>query len=330
MIHHGTIRKYAAALLDLFNGLEIQYTDSNGTTISRNIPIKYSTREKIAILDTYTAEQLASGNTNVLPRASLALSTLIKADQRVTNKNNKIGIVKTPTTYEYMYNSVPYEFTFELAIVCRGMNEACMVIEQIAPKFNPTVNIDIWDASNLDEPTRIPVKLLDIGIESDEYEELSSNLVTVNVGLSLMGNLYPTIKETQKIKEFKMYMNESNGGFFKHSAILGWDVADGVLSNETLTEVMDTADYPPVIIDVVTTDVVAIGTIDLSVIYEDADNKLSELTFDWTVVLGNATIAGNLDRAQLTINGAGTIEIQVTITDYHGNYATLAKTFNVL
>ena len=35
MIHHGTIRKYTAALLDLFNGIEIQYEDSNGCGYSK-------------------------------------------------------------------------------------------------------------------------------------------------------------------------------------------------------------------------------------------------------------------------------------------------------
>jgi hypothetical protein len=135
-------------------------------------------------LDNFSTEQLLAGNTNTLPRGAIALSTMIKAEQRTTNKNLKIGKVKGENTFEYMYNSVPFEFTFELAIMCRGMNEAAMIIEQIAPKFNPTVNIDVWDAENLNEPTRIPVKLLDIGIESNEYDELSSNIVTVNVGTS--------------------------------------------------------------------------------------------------------------------------------------------------
>ena len=328
MIHHGTIRKYTAALLDFFNGIEIQYEDSNGTVRSRNVPIKYSSREKINVLSDYLTEQLVSGNTNVLPRASLALSTMIKADQRITNKNVKIATIKTDDTFEYMYNSVPYEFTFELAIQCRGMNEAMMIVEQIAPKFNPTVNIDVWDASNLDEPTRVPVKLLDIGIESEEYEEISSNLVNVNIGLSIMGNLYPPIKTIDRIKDFKMYINQQDGDFYTKKAIMGWDVLDdGTLDNEELTEVTDTITYAPQVISINAVNTVTVGANDLVVIYDDKDNKLDELVFDWTILSGPATVSGDLDRAQLVVSANGTVEVQVTITDIFGNYNSLVKTF---
>lgn len=331
MFHHGTIRKYTAALLDLFNDLEIQYKDSNGATRSRNIPIKYSSKEKYKELDNYSTEQLLSGNTNVLPRASLAISTMIKAEQRTTNKNLKIGKVQGENTFEYMYNSVPYEFTFELAIMCRGMNEASMIIEQIAPKFNPTINIDVWDAENLDEPTRIPVKLLDIGIESNEYDEISSNLVTVNVGLSIMGNLYPPIRTTDRVKEFKMYIAETSGTTAQRKTIMGWDVQDdGALTNETKTSVDYSINFPPRIIDIYG-DNISIGTSTLTVIYDDYDNKFTELYFQWDILSGSAMIApiGIGDTAEFTVSGQGQIEVQCTITDIFGNYDSFSKIFTI-
>jgi len=330
MIHHGTIRKYTAALLDLFNGIEIQYEDSNGTTLSRNIPIKYSSREKAKILDDYTSEQLFSGNTNVLPRANLAMSTMVKADSRIQNKNLKIAKIKTDDTFEYMYNSVPYEFTFELTFQCRGMNEASQIVEQIAPKFNPTVNIDVWDVSNLDEPTRVPVKLLDIGFETEEYDDVSSNIVMINIGLSIMGNLYPPIKSSGRIKEFKMYVNEQQGNFFNKKSILGWDVDDnGELTNSNMTQVTDTVTYAPSLISINSENTVQVGLNNLVLIYEDKDNKLSELTFEWDVISGSAVVVGDLDTAELTVSAVGDVEVQVTITDAFGNYNSLSKTFTI-
>lgn len=329
MIHHGTIRKYTAALIDLFNGIEIQYDDSNGNTLSRNIPIKYSSREKAKVLDDYTAEQLSSGNTNVLPRANLAMSTMVKSDSRVQNKNLKIAQIKTDDSFEYMYNSVPFEFTFELTFQCRGMNEATQIVEQIAPKFNPTVNIDVWDATNLDEPTRVPVKLLDIGFESEDYDELSSNIVMINIGLSIMGNLYPPIKSIDRVKEFKMYVNQQDGNFFTKKSILGWDVNDGELENGEITQVTDTTTYVPTLISITPENTIQVGLNDLVVIYEDKDNQLSELSFQWEILSGSAIINGDLDTAQLTISAAGDVEVQVTITDAFGNYNSLSRTFTV-
>ncbi len=331
MFHHGTIRKYTAAMLNLFNDLEIQYEDSNGNTRARNIPIKYSSIEKYKELDNYSAEQLTSGNVNVLPRAALALSTMIKAEQRIQNKNLKINKVKQENSFEYMYNSVPYEFTFELAIICRGMNEAAMIIEQIAPKFNPVVNIDVWDAENLNEPTRIPVKLLDIGIESNEYDELSSNLVTVNVGLSIMGNLYPPVKTVERIKEFKMYMGHQIDDKYKRVSIFNYDVdSNGKLVDGTFVHLDNPNTYAPNIIDIIGTNV-QIGVNELTVIYDDKDNKLSELTFEWAILSGNGVIqpTGSGETATLEIQTDGIYEIQCTIRDVYNNFSSYSKLFEI-
>lgn len=223
--HHGSMRKYTAALLDFFNNIEIQYKLTTGETKIRAVPLKYTSREKSRVFDEYTTEQFLSGNYSILPRASLALTSMGKADGRVTNKNTKIGHFKSDSTMEYMYNSVPYEFLFEIVFQCRGMNEATQIIEQIAPKFNPTVNIDVWDASNLSEATRIPVKLTGIDLETEEYEELSSNIVTVVFGLSLSGNLYPPIKSVPRVKEFQIYLNQiENDTSATKKEMMEWDV----------------------------------------------------------------------------------------------------------
>ena len=224
MWFHGTIRKYTAALLDIFNEFEIQYLDSEGETLTRVIPLTYSSREKSRILDSYTSEQLLAGNYSVLPRASLALGSMSKLEARVTNKNNRIQRFRDEDTMEYAFNSVPYEFSYDLVVQCRGMNEATQILEQIAPRFNPIVNVDIWDAENLDEPTRVPLKLSDIAFETEEYDELSTNLITINVSLSLTGNIYQPIKSQERIKEFLLALNEVKGDFYTQRSLLDWDV----------------------------------------------------------------------------------------------------------
>lgn len=224
-IHHGSIRRYTAALIETFNDLEVQYPKSDGTSVNKKVPLTYSTREKSRILDDYTAEQILSGNYNVLPRSSLALAGLQKVDTRVMNKNNKVGKFVSNDDMEFMYNSVPYEFTFDLITQCRGMNEATQIIEQIAPVFNPSLNIDVWDVGNLSEPTRVPVRLMDVSIEAEEYEELSTNLVTVSMSISLIGNLYPPIQSMPRIKNFQMYFNKAyEDDTATRMEMLEWDV----------------------------------------------------------------------------------------------------------
>ena len=175
---------------------------------TKKVPLKYSTIEKARILEDVTEGQLLDGNHNILPRASLALQGMSKAPERQTNKVNRIGQSRNPEEMGFMFNSVPYEFGFELVVMCRGMNEANQIIEQVAPMFNPTVNIDIWDAGNLSEPTSIPVRLTDVQISSDDYAEYSTNVITVTFGISLSGNLYPPVKVLPRVKEFQMYVKK--------------------------------------------------------------------------------------------------------------------------
>lgn len=328
MYHHGTIRKYTAALISLFNDVEVQHNNSSGTTISKNVPLVYSSREKSKILDNKTTEQLLSGNYNVLPRGSLALASMAKSPQRATNKNHKIGNVKSENSIEYMYNSVPYEFTYELVYQCRGMNEATQIIEQIAPVFNPTLNVDIWDGNNLDEPTRVPIKLEGIDINTDEYDELTSNIFLLSFTLSIQGNLYQPIRSQERIKEFKLRLSEyDNNNYYTKKSILGWDVNDaGSLENGTIVNIPDVFTYPPVITSIAgrTTN---LGDNNFVVFYEDKDNSIEELTFNWEILSGNGSISFDNDKAIVTANSIGTIEIQVTITDVYGNYTSYSELF---
>lgn len=329
--HHNTIRTYTGALLNLFNDLEIQYKNSSGEVASRNIPVRFATKEKSKILDEYTTEQLTSGNYNVLPRANLSWSSMIKSEQRTTNKNVKINTKANANTFEFLYNSVPYEFTYELNILCRGMNEATMIIEQIACKFNPIVNIDVYDATNLDEPTRIPVTLLDIGVEPSDYEELSSNIINISCGLSIKGNIYPPIKSIERIKEFKMFLNESEEEDFspyKKKTVFSYDVVDNEVKNEKIfiPEIMDT--YPR-IIEIIGNNVV-IGSNDLTCIWEDDDSTIREVSFEWFVLSVNASIIGNADTAKLIVSDGGDVEVLCKITDENGNYNSKTKIFTVL
>lgn len=326
-VHHGTIRKYTAVMLDIFNDLEIQYKDSNSVLHSSNIPINFSSIEKAKSLDQYSIEQILSGNTNILPRAALSLMSVQRSETRMSNKNVKINTVKKEDLFEFQYNSMPYQFMYQLTIQCRGMNEASMIIEQIAPKFNPTLNVDVYDGMNLNEPTRIPVKLLDFSIDFDEYTEISTNLVTVSCSIQLEGNLYPPIKTVDRIKDFKILLNERvQEDTFNRRVIMGWDVDDeGLLKNE---EIIIPNNNVPEIIDILCDSYIKTGDNNLFLVFQDKDNLINELTFNWEVISGDAVITFKKEFATLTINSVGAVEVQASITDISGNYNSSSKIFN--
>lgn len=206
MFYHNTIRRYTLALLDFFNNMEVQYTGDNDQIITKSVPIRYKTREKLLSIDKST-EQVLKGNTNVLPRAELEFTGLSPDTDRQASKYLKINRLRNDAEADYQWNCLSYTFSFRVAVMCRGMNEVSQLIEQVAPKFNPIVNIDIRDAENEQEPTRIPVQLNSVDFEVSDYSETSNNICTVSFDLTLYGYLFQPIKKYSIVKEFRVNLN---------------------------------------------------------------------------------------------------------------------------
>ena len=196
--NHNTIRAYTLALLNFFNDLCIQYKNSNGDLITVNIPIHYKNVEKSTLMN-MTEQQIISGNMNVLPRAYLVLNSLSKDPDRQTSKLNKVSRFRNGETQEYAYQSVAYLFEYSVVILCRGMSETAQILEEVCPKFNPNISIDVYDRKNLDEAYRAVIQLNSASFEIEEFEELSINLSRVTFDLTLAGFLHEPIQEYSQV-----------------------------------------------------------------------------------------------------------------------------------
>lgn len=212
MISHGTINSYVGALLTFLRNIDISYSDENKNLITKNIPIMYTSKEKSDSLEFLNAEDIKTGNVNILPRGTLALVSIQKREEASLNRNIKVNKIKTDNKIEYSFNSVPYSFIFEFNIFCRGMNELASLIEIILPNFNPNLSLDIYDVANLDEPTRVPLKLMDVTFsEVDENSETSKNIWMLTFSMQMDGQLYQQIKTTNLLREYDMLTNVNKG-----------------------------------------------------------------------------------------------------------------------
>ena len=206
MFYHNTIRRYTLALLDFFNNMEVQYLTDGDQIVTKSVPIRYKTREKLLSIDKST-EQVLTGNTNVLPRAELELTGLSPDTDRQASKYLKINRLRKDTTADYQWNCLSYTFNYKVSVLCRGLNEVSQLIEQVAPKFNPNVAIDIRDAEDEQEPTRVTLQLGGVDFEVPDYDEKSNNICTVSFDLTLYGYLFQPIKSYSIVKEFKVNLN---------------------------------------------------------------------------------------------------------------------------
>ena len=212
MISHGTINSYVGALLTFLRNIDISYIDENKNLITKNIPIMYTSKEKSDSLEFLNTEDIKTGNVNILPRGTLALVSIQKREEASLNRNIKVNKIRTDNKIEYSFNSVPYSFIFEFNIFCRGMNELASLIEIILPNFNPNLSLDIYDVANLDEPTRVPLKLMDVTFsEVDENSETSKNIWMLTFSMQMDGQLYQQIKTTNLLREYDMLTNVHKG-----------------------------------------------------------------------------------------------------------------------
>ena len=135
-----------------------------------------------------------------------------KNPPKVGIRNIKVNKIRTDNKIEFSFNSVPYSFIFEFNIFCRGMNELASLIEIILPNFNPNLSLDIYDVANLDEPTRVPLKLMDVTFsEVDENSETSKNIWMLTFSMQMDGQLYQQIKTTNLLREYDMLTNVNRG-----------------------------------------------------------------------------------------------------------------------
>ena len=215
MLSHGTISLYTGALLSFLRKIKIEYLDENENLITKNIPIMYSSKEKARSLEFFNQKDFISGNVNLLPRGTLALVSIMKREDALLNRNIKINKVKNINgSFEYSYNSVPFSFVYEFNIFCRGMSELTSLIEIIMPKFNPNLSLDVYDVANLDEPSRVPLKLMDVTFsEVDEFSETSKNIWNLTFSMQIDGNLYQNIKTINPLTEYKEAVNTQYTSF---------------------------------------------------------------------------------------------------------------------
>jgi len=323
---HSSIRKYTLALLETFSGLKVEYQtkDKTGNPIYKykDIPIKYSTREKLNLLDEVDEKNIISGNYNVLPRTSLALSTITKNNERQSNKFNKIA---TTDFGEFFFNAVSYDFAYDMSIMCRGMNEASMIIEQIASRFRPNYTVLINEIPNQVKPTSVPIQILDIALEASDYDEISTNVITINVGLNLKGNFYSPLQQMEKIKNIKMYLNmwyHSIANDYSRAKLYDFDVTNDIVQPPIEHELVDDAGQfgkvVPVILDIECNDGNTNENIPATCVFTDYDAKESEISFIWNVT-GSAKIIGTGKTISIVDSNTEIVELSCSILDVYNN-----------
>ena len=203
ILYFNTTRNYTLSILNALNNIKY-WVNIDNEDMEFIVPIKFGNYEKSIIFED-VKEQYMSGNFNFLPRLVLSFSGMQKAPERITNKYKKF------TKYEgdninFTYNSVPYNFNYDLTLQARGLTEAFMIVEQILPLFRPSMPLKIKEFPLFQHLTETQLLISDPEFDiNEEFENEDVNIMTVKFELMLKGNLYLPLELTGKIEKVEMY-----------------------------------------------------------------------------------------------------------------------------
>ena len=169
--YHEILRKTIISFGTLFNGLNINHTDSNDATTSViKVPLAYGPTQKFLA----RLEQQADLNKPVqitLPRMSFEFIGMnYDPARKVTTTQTFIsGATGDKSSQKKTYMPVPYNMSFELSIMTKLNDDALQITEQILPYFQPAYALSVDLVESIGEKRDIPVTLDSITMV-DDYE----------------------------------------------------------------------------------------------------------------------------------------------------------------
>jgi len=169
--YNEILRRTIISFGTLFNGLTIKTTNADDDVVNiTRVPLAYGPTQKfLARLEQQADLNKATAMT--LPRMSFEFTGLTYDPARKVSTVQQF-VVKDPdneSESKKAYMPVPYNMSFELAIMTKLNDDALQLVEQILPYFQPSYNLTVELVGSINEKRDIPIQLDGISME-DDYE----------------------------------------------------------------------------------------------------------------------------------------------------------------
>lgn len=163
VFYYGTIKRLIVIFGSLFN--EVYYKNDHNEIVK--VPLFFAQREKFLVKRKEAEDMYRINEDKTYPRMAFDLTGLNYAPERQTNAIQKIRPFNNESVYQY--NRVAYDFTFNLHITTKYLEQSLKIVEQIVPLFSPAFNVTVNEVDGFDTETDIPIILNSI-TEDIEYQ----------------------------------------------------------------------------------------------------------------------------------------------------------------
>lgn len=198
--NNKAIRNLVVAFGSLFNNMYVRRFNADGSIKqSIRVPLAYGSKEKyIRILEEGGGIRNEDGEIvqMTLPRMSFELTNMSydSSRKRQTILKHRQIPQESSESAGYSYSEVPYQFTFELYIMSKFMDEALQIVEQILPYFTPEFTVTL-NPTNVHKKVDVPIYLSSVS-STDDYEgsldtrRLITYTLTFTVNSYVYGRIY--------------------------------------------------------------------------------------------------------------------------------------------
>ena len=177
--YHSHIRKTVSVFGTLFNNINVQRKDANGTSVNNvKVPLSYGPKQKF-LARLFEEPDLNAPEVAIrLPRMSFEL-TGMQYDTSV--KLNKMNLLAKPNIHgqNSIRNPVPYIMSFQLSVYAKNQDDVLQVVEQIIPYFNPEYVVTIKEIPSLNISRDIPIVLQSVNATDDYEGDFSTRRVLI-------------------------------------------------------------------------------------------------------------------------------------------------------
>jgi len=195
--YHEIFRKTVVAFGTLFNNIEIRRTDE-----VMKVPLAYGPKQKFLARLDQNPDPTNKRVQITLPRISFEINGISYDSSRKVSPTQKVKIVKDTDENKNVYMPVPYNLSFELAIISKTQEDGLEILEQILPYFQPHYNLPIKLVPDVNETRDVPVVLSSVDYQDDYEGDFSSRRAIIyTLQFTVKTYLYGPVTDSKVIKK---------------------------------------------------------------------------------------------------------------------------------
>ena len=143
--YHEIFRKTIVSFGTLFNNIELRRQDE-----VMKVPLAYGPKDKFLARLDQVPDPTNKRVQITLPRIGFEISGVSYDPTRKVAPTQKIKIPSTSTKNKQMFMPVPYNISFELAIISKNQDDGLQILDQILPIYDSEMTrpINLWLKKN--------------------------------------------------------------------------------------------------------------------------------------------------------------------------------------